>query len=340
MAVGRKAREKSRSLAEVSRTDEIAKGLIMIQDEQQRQFKKLRVSLLENCNFACAYCVPGGIAKFRSQSGQTPVENFLENISRIHKLVNLESVRLTGGEPTLYKKLPELIAGLKGFGIPKIALTTNGSRLKKLSQELKSAGLDSMNVSLDSLDEEGFRRINRSSRLSSVLEGIESALNAGIDVKINCTVMKGINENQIIPLLEWAQKRNIIVRYLELMKMGHLFYSHKDFYFSQQEILDLIESKYQLIELGRNRSDTCTYWQIPLSVKIGIISNHSKPFCSDCNRLRMDYKGNIYGCLSENKFFPMQRDENALRLTLQNAIQLKKAKIFSGSSISMQAIGG
>ncbi|MBE7412880.1 MAG: radical SAM protein [Leptospiraceae bacterium] len=311
----------------------------MIIDKKNRQFKKLRVSLLQNCNFSCAYCSPSG-SKLVNTGKQTPVNEILENISRIHDIVGLESIRLTGGEPSLYKNLIELILGLKKLNIPRIALTTNGSRLKKSATSLKNSGLDSINVSLDSISEEIFQKINRFKGVGTVLEGIESALNAGIEVKINCTVMKGINETQILPILEWAKERNITTRYLELMKMGSIFYSHQDFYFSEKNIIEIIQQKYNLIELGRKKSDTCTYWEIPGSIKIGVISNHSNPFCSDCDRLRMDYKGNIYGCLSENTYFPIQKEEKELKIALEKAILLKKERIFSGSSISMQSIGG
>ncbi|NUM41567.1 MAG: radical SAM protein, partial [Leptospiraceae bacterium] len=119
----------------------------MIIDKKNRQFKKLRVSLLQNCNFSCAYCSPSG-SKLVNTGKQTPVNEILENISRIHDIVGLESIRLTGGEPSLYKNLIELILGLKKLNIPRIALTTNGSRLKKSATSLKNSGLDSINVSL------------------------------------------------------------------------------------------------------------------------------------------------------------------------------------------------
>jgi cyclic pyranopterin phosphate synthase len=265
---------------------------------------------------------------------------FCENILRIHKIVNLESVRLTGGEPTLYKELPELIYLLKEAGIPKVSLTTNGRLLKKRYKELVNAGLDSVNVSLDSLEEDTFQKINRTSNVSFVLEGIDAILQTGIEVKINSTIMKGFNDNQILPILDWARERNVVVRYLELMKMGHLFHSHEQYFFSEENILRTIQAKYELVEIGRGKSSTCNYWKISNGGKVGIISNHTKPFCSDCDRLRMDQLGNIYGCLSVNTSFPMEKDEPLLEQTLSNAMQLKRDNTFSGSSLSMQAIGG
>lgn len=312
----------------------------MIVDSQKRQFKKLRVSLLGNCNFACAYCVPDGNSKTTSSIPGTPVSIFLENILRIHKILSLESVRLTGGEPTLYKDLPELIYHLKKNGIPKVTLTTNGSRLSALHEKLKTAEIDSINVSLDSIENGIFKKINRSSKTASVLEGIDLALQSNINIKINCTLMKDYNENQILPILDWAMERNIPVRFLELMKMGHLVNDHEKYFYSQEEILKTIESKYTLIELGREKSNTCSYWQIPGGIKVGIISNHSKPFCTDCDRLRMDQFGNIYGCLSVNTSFPMEKDESLLKENLTKALALKRKDSFSGSSISMKAIGG
>jgi cyclic pyranopterin phosphate synthase len=219
-------------------------------------------------------------------------------------------------------------------------MTTNGIKLEELVSPLKDAGLNSINVSLDAVDSDTYYRISRRKNLCSVLSGIKKALDGGIDVKINCTIVKGINETQIIPVLEYGAAQKIVVRFLELMKMGHLFDSHFRYYFSENEILNTIAKKYSFKRLKRIPSSTSEYWITNENQKFGIIANHSSPFCYDCDRIRMDSYGNIYGCLSVAQKIPLSGEFVEKESALMEAYILKQKSRFKGSLLSMTKIGG
>src|SRR6478672_774558 len=154
--------------------------------------------------------------------------------------------------------------------------------------------------------------------------------------------MKGFNENQILPLLSYAFSKNIIIRFLEVMAMGHLHQRKEDYIFSQQEILDQIQHQYTLTPLERKSSATANYWMTNTGKSFGIIANESAPFCMDCNRLRMDAKGNLYGCLSSNNPIALNVTDSkeTLALKLNQAMQQKQMLKFTGSELSMLQIGG
>ncbi|MDH5717274.1 MAG: radical SAM protein [Spirochaetia bacterium] len=305
----------------------------------KRKFEILRLSVTSNCNFSCFYCVPykkNNLAENKSLNA----EEFSRLVYNIHKINPLKMVRITGGEPILYSSLESLIKQLKTMGIQKISMTTNGSFLYKSIDKLKTAGLDEINISLDAVNNNIFEKISGFNNIDVVLKSIEKALEAKISVKLNCTILKNINENQIIPVLEYAAKNKIIVRFLELMKMGHLVKNHEEFFYPESKILQTIREKYQFSALKRNKSSTARYWCLDNGSIFGIIANHSTPFCSDCNRLRMDARGYIYGCLSVNKGFIIENNKENIRKNLEDALSQKQTDYFTGSTLPMKSIGG
>lgn len=314
---------------------------------ENRQFKKLRISLTDHCNLACTYCVEdesGHHTKIKNGQQQLSVDKFKSIIESLHQQLNLETVRLTGGEPLLFENIVPLISEIKNIGIPHIGLTTNGYYLKHYAGKLKRAGLDSINVSLDAMDADVFKSMTRKPLLKKTLEGIETAVRYGFEVKINSVVLKGKNESEIIPLLNFAKKLNIPIRFLELMKMGYLHYDYKKYFFSQQEMLDKIETIYAHHPLARDKSATSNYWELDgHTYSFGIIANETVPFCEDCNRLRLDSYGNIYGCISSSVGIPLINSpvitEN-LKLDLDKAMAQKQPLRFVGSELSMQFLGG
>jgi GTP 3',8-cyclase len=317
-----------------------------IQDKYGRTFKTLRVSLLNHCNLGCVYCVAGEDSLKEHNSIAThpllPVSGLLEIIERLHGQLQLETIRLTGGEPLLYQELVTLIGGIRSIGIPQIKLTTNGFLLERLANRLKEAGLESINVSLDAIDEDVFFRMSRRHGAQRIIGGIDAALSAGLSVKINTVVMKSMNESQIIPLLELAISRQISNRYLEIMAMGHLHDQSEKYLITRDEILALIAKSYRYLPLGRAGSATATYWQTEEGHRFGIIANESEPFCRDCNRLRLDSQGNIFGCLSSNHPIALQTADSDMDLQkkLQEALLQKQTLRFTGSDLSMLDIGG
>lgn len=312
-----------------------------------RKFKTLRVSLINTCNLGCVYCACGQDELRNNymlqEAGALPASEMLEIISRLHRQLDLHTLRLTGGEPLLYKDLALIVAGARQIGIRDLALTTNAVLLGQQAEALQKAGLKSINVSLDAIDEETFFKISRRRGLHKILNGIDKALECGIQVKLNTVVMRGINEHQVLPLLEFAFRKNLKIRFLEIMAMGHLHENPGQYFFSQQEMLSVIENKYNITSLPRKAGATANYWQTGEGQVFGVIANETAPFCGDCNRLRLDSFGNIYGCLSSNT--PIAVGDAAVgssELTnkLEQAMSQKQAVKFTGSNLSMMHIGG
>lgn len=314
-----------------------------ITDPHNRTFKNLRVSLTDTCNLNCVYCTLGTYEEiFTDNKPQKNASFFISLITKLHQQLNLETVRLTGGEPLLYRQLPELIKGLQHQNIHQIQMTTNGFLLARQAQTLKEAGLKSVNVSLDAINEDVFFAITKRKNVDKVITGINAALNCGLTVKINAVIMKGINESEILPLLNFAFSKNISIRFLEVMAMGHLYNQTETYFVAQQKILNIIATQYKFTKTGRKSSATANYWQTNTGQTFGIIANESAPFCHDCNRLRLDAKGNIYGCLSNNNPIAISNelDDFSLIEKLQTAMQQKQLSKFTGSQLSMLQIGG
>lgn len=318
-----------------------------ISDAFGRTFKTLRVSLINSCNLACTYCVEPSDDNVSGSVGMPKklsldIDQFAATINRLYKILNLTTIRLTGGEPLLYKQLIPLISEIKKTGIEDVKMTSNGILLAAKAEQLKAAGLTSVNISLDAIDPLISYTINRRAKLSKIMDGIEKAIAVGLKVKINCVVIKGVNDNQILPLLNYCGEKNITIRFLELMQMGHLHGNFEQLFFSEAEILGLISRHYKVSKQSRKEGATANYWITENGYRFGIISNESNPFCNDCNRLRLDSYGNIYGCLSDNTPISVVEDSNnetALKEKLFQALLQKKTK-FSGSKLSMLSIGG
>ncbi len=228
-------------------------------------------------------------------------EEIIEIIDSFVKL-GLKKVRLTGGEPLIRKDLHKLIKLIKcSFPELELALTTNGSLLSNHSKELKSAGLDRITISLDALEPKLFEIINDTKiPISQVLNGIESAINSDINcIKINCVIRKGVNENQIIPLIEYFKGKNVILRFIEFMDVGNTNHWNLDQVMTKNEILKTINSEYDFVPIGRQKvSDVAEQWINKKTDQIiEIISSISQPFCSNCTRARLSSDGKLFTCL-------------------------------------------
>lgn len=316
-----------------------------VQDVYGRSFKTLRVSLLSNCNLGCVYCTMGNneVNEFNaSKKSSFSAIDLIETIRQLHDVLGLEVVRLTGGEPLLYQQLLPVIKGISALGISDIKLTTNGFLLERLAPLLKDAGMRSINVSLDAVDEDIFFLMSKRHNVQRIINGIDAAIAVGLEVKLNVVLMKSLNISQIIPLLHFAFERKITVRFLEVMAMGHLYQEAHKHLVTKDEILQVIARHFDFIPLLRKSSATATYWKTNEGNVFGIIANESAPFCHDCNRLRLDSERNIYGCLSSNHPISIKNitGKELLLEKLTEALQQKQALKFKGSSISMLNIGG
>jgi len=324
--------------------------MIEITDKFGRTFKTLRVSLTQVCNLGCVYCVDESdtssaipaLTEVIPNRSTLSTAKFADTIRLLHEVLGLETIRLTGGEPTLYRELVPLVEAIRKIGIPAIKMTTNGSLLVQKISDLARAGLTSLNISLDAVDPLVYNKISRRKNLHKILDGIDKALALGVSVKINCVVMKGVNDSQILPLLRYARERNIRIRFLEVMQMGHLYENFEQHFFSERQIVQTIAQEDTFIELPREESATAKYFLMQDGYRFGVISNESDPFCNDCNRLRLDSYGNVYGCLSNNSAINISdylHNPQEITTRLQEALAQKKLK-FSGSKLSMLAIGG
>jgi GTP 3',8-cyclase len=313
-----------------------------ISDQYGRAFRTLRVSLLSHCNLGCVYCVAGE-EETRERGGRgLGAPELVEIIGRLHRRLGLGTVRLTGGEPLLYPELTGLIEGIGSLGIAKLKLTTNGYLLERKAASLKQAGLQSVNISLDAVDEQVFVQMSRRHSVGRIIRGIDAALDAGLAVKLNAVIMKGMNDAQVLPLLEFAFSRGITIRFLEVMAMGHLFHQAGRYLFTQEEMLQKIRERFVLTPVEREASATARYWVTETGHRFGIIANESEPFCRDCDRLRLDSAGNIYGCLSSNHPIALDRLDSGVEWDekLRKALEQKQALRFTGSDLSMLKIGG
>lgn len=318
----------------------------MVTDSYSRKFKKLRVSLTSQCNFSCLYCTgvhheqkPESMAS-EHLSGAS--ERLIATIQKLHQQSHFESIRLTGGEPLLNPDVIMIVESISKMGIDDIRLTTNGFLLPQFSHQLAKAGLKSVNVSLDAISPEVFAVMARRNGVQQVIKGIDKALEAGLSVKLNAVIMKNRNDKEIMPLLNFANNKGLIIRFLELMKMGPLHHTVHQWQFTQLEILQTIQKQHNTIPIPRKDGSTANYWQLENGQVFGIIANESAPFCSDCNRLRLDASGKIYGCISNNNGIEVANLKSPLQITaaLQKAMNQKQLLKFSGTELSMQAIGG
>lgn len=316
-------------------------------DKYGRTFKTLRISLINTCNLACLYCVEDENQNKENRLAHAEkaldLNELMNLVEILHQKLDISTIRLTGGEPLLYQDLVKLIKQIKlRTDIEDIKMTTNGFLLEKSAAELKEAGLTHINISLDAINKEVFYNISRRKKIEPILKGIEAAQKLGFNIKLNAVIMKRVNDSEVLPLFEYAKKLGITIRFLELMNMGHLYNEQNQNFFGQKEILDIISQKYKFKDLKRRANATSNEWITDDGYRFGIIANESKPFCSDCDRLRLDVFGNIYGCLSSNLPIQLINNETAesLEEKLNLALSHKQALKFTGSKISMLSIGG
>lgn len=271
-----------------------------MKDKFGRDLTYLRVSLIDRCNLRCLYCMPQGAINPFKEGELLSMEEVFEAVSVFSEL-GIRKVRLTGGEPLLRKGVPALVAKIKSLpGIREVVMTTNGVLLKTFAAELKKAGLDRINISLDTLDRGNFERITGSDKLESVLEGIAAAQAAGIGpIKVNAVLMKGWNDHEVMDLVKFAVSRKLHMRFIEWMPTTSEIHSvRENRYLSSEAARRTVETDYCLI---RDEADphapARTYRVKGTDCTVGFISPLSNAFCAMCNRLRMKANGMLKTCL-------------------------------------------
>ncbi len=267
----------------------------MLIDGHGRKVDYLRVSVTERCNFRCQYCMP------EKPFSWVPKENLLsfEELFVFIKVAideGITKIRLTGGEPLLREDLDKFIEMIHNYK-PDIdlALTTNAYLLEATAQRLKDAGLKRLNISLDSLKPEVAQKIAQKDVLAQVLKGIDKALEVGLGVKINMVPLKGINDNEILDIIEYCRERNIKVRFIEYMENRHAVESLRGMH--GKEILEKVKEGHTIRALGREGASPSFNYMLDEEYEFGLIDPHKHDFCESCNRIRLTAEGNLIPCL-------------------------------------------
>lgn len=272
----------------------------MLQDRFGRVLTYLRVSLLKGCNLSCKYCMPERIP-FRMDEVLTALE--LERLVGRFVARGIQKLRLTGGEPTIRPDVVEVAARLARLdGVRDMAMSTNAVRLRQLARPLRAAGVTRLNISLDSLRADVFKRITGSAQLHKVLDGIEAAREAGFHpIKLNTVVLRGVNDDELEELVSFAAAGGLELRFIEMMPTGATHGLQPHHFVSNQEVLAALggEARWEPVRAGANSGPARAYRerQRPQAPQLGFINPLSQNFCADCNRVRLTADGKLRTCL-------------------------------------------
>jgi GTP 3',8-cyclase len=302
----------------------------MIRDTYNRVHNYLRISLTDNCNLRCFYCMPEEDYDFTPASRLMQVHE-VETLAKIFVENGVNKIRLTGGEPLVRKDAGDIIRSLSKLPV-KLTMTTNGTRIHEFTGLLQEAGIRSLNVSLDTLHRDMYQRMTRRDLFDRVMKNIRLLLDAGFQVKLNMVVTKGLNDHEINDFIAWTKDEPLHVRFIEFMPFSGNRWS-SDKVFTWQEVLQRAAESYDMIPLGREHHDTAKKYQVPGHAgTFAVISTMSEPFCSDCNRMRLTADGKMKNCLFSNSetdlLSALRRGEDVLPLIEQNI--LGKAKELGG----------
>lgn len=267
----------------------------MITDSFGRTHDYLRISLTDNCNFRCFYCMPEENYDF-SQAAHLMQTDEIIQLAKLFVAEGVTKIRLTGGEPLVRKDAAEIISALGKLPV-ELTITTNGTRIHEMLPVILSSNIKHINISLDTLQPEKFIMITRRDAFHQVKSNIELLLRHKLSVKINMVVMKGLNDNEILDFIDWTKESPVQVRFIEFMPFsGNQWTSNK--VCSLQEILDTIAEKHTFQHVETNPHDTAKNYTIPEHKgSFAIISTMTAPFCSTCNRMRLTADGKLKNCL-------------------------------------------
>jgi cyclic pyranopterin phosphate synthase len=297
-----------------------------LKDSFNRVHNYLRISLTDNCNLRCFYCMPEEDYDFTPASRLMQAHE-IETLAKLFVENGVNKIRLTGGEPLVRKDAANIIHSLSKLPVS-LTLTTNGTRLDDYKDVLKEAGVRSLNISLDTLQKDKFLLLTRRDQFDKIMKNIESCLSNDFHVKVNVVVMKGLNEVEITDFIEWTKAVPVHVRFIEFMPFsGNRWTSNK--VFTWKEMLDLAEEKYDVVRLEGEKHDTAKKYMVPgHKGTFAVISTMSAPFCSGCNRIRLTADGKIKNCLFSKEetdlLSALRRGEEVLPLIRENILAKKK----------------
>ena len=338
----------------------------LLVDPFGRTIRDLRISVTDRCNFRCTYCMPEEGMKWVQRSEVLSFEEF-ERLARIFvERFEVDGLRLTGGEPTVRAHLPVLVAKLAELRVPAhsdspyagkkpdLSITTNGSTFRLLAHELRDAGLDRVNISLDTLKRDRFTQMTRRDELHRVLDGIEAAKEAGFSpVKINAVIERGTNDDEVVDLATFGRDNDVEVRFIEFMPLDASGHWMNDKVVSQDDIVAAISAVYPLELVPARGAAPADRWRyLDGKGMVGVIPTITKPFCGDCDRVRLTADGQFRTCLfatSEFDFRALLRSgasDDELAAEIRRAVGTKWAGhqinqvTFSRPTRTMSQIGG
>ncbi|EOF7236538.1 GTP 3',8-cyclase MoaA [Campylobacter coli] len=300
----------------------------MLIDQFGRKINYLRISVTQRCNFRCLYCMP------KIPFNHQPKENLLsfEELFLFVKVAideGIEKIRITGGEPLLRKDLSVFIKMINDYKKDlDLAITTNGFLLKDFAKDLKDAGLKRLNISLDTLESKKAKILAQKDVLDSVLAGIDEALSISLKVKLNTVALKGLNDDELIPLLEFAKSKNIQIRFIEFMENIHAYGKLQGL--KRDEIIQILSQKYQVKLIKKAEKAPVSIYSAD-DYEFGIIDPHSHEFCDSCNRIRLSAEGLLIPCLYFDEALSIKEavrkgDINTAAKILQEVLRNKPEK--------------
>jgi len=313
----------------------------------------LRLSVTDRCCLRCLYCKPAEGVPLAPRRDVLCFEEMVRVARALDRHVGLTGVRLTGGDPLARADIPELVRMLADLHPPDLALTTNGQRLAPMAEALKAAGLKRVNISLDTLKPDTFRAMTRGGELQATLDGIDAALHAGLaPIKLNVTVLRNVNDREVVDLARYGLQRGCQVRFLELMPIGVAASRHRAWFVPAREVRARLQAAFNLAPLpyepGATSRNLAARDADGRSGVLGFIAPCSEPFCTGCRRLRLTATGRLLGCLARPEGpdlrpllrGPVPASDSQLAAAAQKALAVKHTGRRFTEQAAMAAIGG
>ena len=305
----------------------------MLVDPFKRKISYIRISVTDRCDFRCTYCMSEEM-QFLPKKDLLSLEE-LERLSSVFIELGVKKIRITGGEPLVRKNILQLFNSIGkkiGSGLEELTVTTNGSQLERYAKDLFKNGVKRINISLDTLDKNKFKLITKIGDFNKVIKGINAAKEAGMKIKINTVALKGINDNEILNLVNWCGENKFGLTFIEVMPMGEIGEKRVNQYMPLTDVKSLIQTKYSLSDDPLKTGGPARYVHChETDQKIGFITPHTHNFCETCNRVRITCTGEMYMCLGQEDKVdlkkPLRKSENndLLKKTIYEAI-LRKPK--------------
>ncbi len=305
----------------------------MMHDALGRRIDYVRLSLTDRCDMRCRYCMSADMV-FLPRAEVLTLDEIAE-LARRFVARGVRRIRLTGGEPLVRRGavgVAHAIGKLIGHGLDELTMTTNGARLAEHAGALRAAGIERINISLDTLDPERFRQITRTGDLAQVLGGIAAAERAGFAIKINMVAMKGVNDDEILPMLRWCAARGFALSLIETMPLGQVDGDRTDTFLPLTVVRDAIKAQHDLVPSTLRTGGPARYFHVSdLGITLGLISPLTRNFCDSCNRIRVSAAGQLYMCLGHEERVDLRAAlrggmPDTLNDAIDRALRLKPAR--------------